>query len=202
MQTRRSCSQWLTPNLPACLLLTPDKLFKAFGYEAQEKYDELRETEHDNVNDYYFFPHLTAIFDHQKVRISVYALSFKMLIYFLSGIRKWYHHTLQEYENITLIKFLVISLHSIWRFYKIVIFYLFLIILYINCILPFCKIPIRKNNKQFETSVQKTVANYLFFFNINNIIFEKKSRDMTILFTISQNGGRKLYNCVLRKNKQ
>ena len=43
----------LSKNTPTCLLLSPEKEFLAFGYDAEDQFAEL--TEDDRQRDYYFF---------------------------------------------------------------------------------------------------------------------------------------------------
>lgn len=54
----------MSNNLPASLLLNPDKSFKAFGYEAQEQYARLTG---GSRMDFYFFQEVMSVFDSQKV---------------------------------------------------------------------------------------------------------------------------------------
>ncbi|XP_060563863.1 heat shock 70 kDa protein 12A-like [Ruditapes philippinarum] len=44
-----------TEKAPTCVLLSPDKRFVAFGYEAEEKYKELLEEDAKNADGHYFF---------------------------------------------------------------------------------------------------------------------------------------------------
>lgn len=57
----------MSNTLPASLLLNPDKSFRAFGYEAREQYDCLKD---EQRMAFYFFQEITSVLDSQQVCIT------------------------------------------------------------------------------------------------------------------------------------
>lgn len=57
---------------PSCILLTPDKKFKAFGYEAESQFAAL--TEEDNHHGWYFFRRFKMNLYNDRVSSTIYYL--------------------------------------------------------------------------------------------------------------------------------
>lgn len=71
-------TNWQTNNqryvnvVPASLLLNQDKSFRAFGYEAEEQYDD---TEDDEKRDFFFFQRITTAFESSMDLVRTFVLN-------------------------------------------------------------------------------------------------------------------------------
>jgi sarcosine oxidase delta subunit len=53
---------------PTCVLLKPDASFYKFGYEAEDRYNEIAESDDENHKDYYFFRRFKMVLHSRPVR--------------------------------------------------------------------------------------------------------------------------------------
>ena len=63
------CGRGLWDKMPTCVLLQSDKSFHSFGFDAQDKYEEL--TRENKQESWYFFERFTMILDENNVSITV-----------------------------------------------------------------------------------------------------------------------------------